>query len=294
MTLNQHSEALVAPAPEESQDALIRALSHPRFEVVPIAGVEDQARYLPPGATVTVTSSPTRGIENTLRVAERLSNHHFTVVPHIAARLVVDEAHLRDVLQQLSDLNLREIFVIGGDAKQPAGKYTGAVELLRAIAEQGADLDAIGVAAYPEGHPLIDQETLLQALREKQRFANYMVTQICFDPKVIVRWLAEMRQQGVELPVHIGLPGVVSTKQLLRISMKIGVGESLRFLTKHANLVAGLFGRSGYHPGDLVEGLAPYLDDVKYAIEGLHLNTFNQVESTEGWRQDMLRAVKET
>jgi len=267
-------------------------LAHPRFEVVPIKGVEEQAGYLPRGATVTVTCSPTRGIENTLRVAERLAKGGLRVVPHISARLVLDESLLRDLLQELADLELREAFIIGGDAKRPAGRFASALDLLRGMAEIGHDLQEIGVAAYPEGHPLVDDASLRSALHEKQPFATYMVTQICFDANTIAAWLAGIREEGIVLPAYIGLAGVVDTKRLLQMSMKIGVGDSMRFLAKNTNVVAGLFG--GYRPTELVDKLAPVLDTPGYAIHGLHLNTFNQVEGTERWREQMVSAATDT
>ncbi len=170
----------------DGNEALISVLAHPRFELIPIKGVEEQASYFPAGAMVTVTCSPVRGIEHTLLHAEQLALQGFRAVPHISARLVRDTAHLRDILQRLHQLKPREIFVIGGDAKQPAGPFSGALDLLRAMAELGHNLDRIGVAAYPEHHPLIDDETLRRALADKQQFATYMVTQICFDPDAIV------------------------------------------------------------------------------------------------------------
>jgi len=149
--------------------------------------VEEQVAYLPAGSKVTVTCSPTRGIEHTLGVAEKLAMRGMTIVPHIAARLVRDEAHLRDLLQHLSALRFREVFVIGGDAKEPVGRFSGALQLLRAMAEIGHDIETIGVPAYPERHPLMDDDTVRQALRDKQAYAGYMVTQICFDPLGVER-----------------------------------------------------------------------------------------------------------
>ena len=102
----------VAQVRQDSTAALARALAHPRFEVVPLLGVEEQARYLPRGAKVTVTCSPARGIDNTLRHAEQLAGQGMQVVPHISARLVVDTAHLEAIVPRLAALNLREIFVI--------------------------------------------------------------------------------------------------------------------------------------------------------------------------------------
>lgn len=212
-----------------------------------------------------------------------------TVVPHISARLVADETHLRDLLQRVSALQFREIFVIGGDAKEPVGRFSGAVQLLRAMAEIGHDIETIGVAAYPERHPLMDDYTVRQTLRDKQAYAGYMVTQICFDPSTILTWLAQARGEGIHLPVYLGIPGNVDTQRLLRISMKIGVGDSMRFASKHTNIAARLLWGNSYRPDEIIEHLAPYLSSPVYGIAGLHLNTFNAVDTSEQWRQRMLR-----
>lgn len=276
----------------EDRVAFVGALEQPRFELIPIAGVTEQAAHLPRGATVSVTCSPARGIEHTLMYAEQLAQLDLRVVPHISARLVRDTAHLRKIVDRLSSLNMREIFVVGGDAKQPVGRFSSALELLRALQDNGHTLEAIGVTAYPEHHPLIDETTLRQALLEKQRFATYMVTQICFDARVIARWLAATRQDGVALPVYIGLPGVVDRAHLLRIAMKIGVGTSVRYLSRNTGLATQLLKPGLYRPTGLIETLAPSVGDPDYNIRGFHLNTFNQVESTEQWRQQMLAGAE--
>ena len=43
--------------------------------------------------------------------------------------------------------------------------------------------------AYPEGHPDIADDVLLATLLEKQRYASYMATQMCFNPDAITRWI---------------------------------------------------------------------------------------------------------
>lgn len=264
-------------------------LAQPRFEILPIKGAEEQVDYLPIGAKVAVTCSPARGIETTLRFSEVLLERGYrAVVPHIAARLVADRAHLQRILRWFDEHGLREIHVIGGDAREPVGPYASALELLVAMSHMEHGVKEVGIGGYPEGHPLIDDEQLDRALLDKQPFASYVITQLCFDADAILGWISDIRRRGIGLPVYVGLPGAVDRKKLLQISLKVGVGDSVRFLRKQAGLMGMLLKSGGYSPDDLVERLAPYAGDARYNVAGFHLYTFNQVESTELWRQRML------
>jgi methylenetetrahydrofolate reductase (NADPH) len=280
-------------AGDGSRVALGEVLARPRYEMFPVEGIEDLVAGLPKEAKVTVTCSPTRGIESTLLLTERLVERGLRVVPHISARLVTDEAHLEEILRRLEGLGVREVFVVGGDAKKPVGPFSDAFELLCAMSEMGHDFEHVGIAGYPEGHPVIGDDNLRWALREKLPFATYIVSQMCFDPRVIVDWVVDIRRRGIQIPVIVGVPGVVDKKRLFQVSRKIGVGDSARFLRKHTNLVvsllAGFFRSGGYNPDRLVKELAPYVGDQDYNIAGFHVYTFNQVESTEEWRHQMLR-----
>ena len=268
--------------------APLRRLEHPRYELVPVKGAHEQAAHLADGAEVSVTCSPSLGIGNTLELAEDLLGQGFSVVPHLAARLVRGDAHLEGVLRRLERSGLRDVFVVGGDSKGPAGPFASGFELLRATSRLGFGFERVGVPAYPEGHPLVAEEELIGALLAKQPFASYAVTQICFDPAKILGWLAEARRRGMELPVYVGVPGVVDRKKLLRISLKIGLGDSVRFLKKQTGLAGRLLRPRGYSPDALVEGLFPYVGDPDYGIRGFHINTFNHVGETEEWRRRML------
>lgn len=269
-------------------EALAEALARPRFELIPVEGAGGRAAHLPEGAKVAITCSPARGIEGTLLLGEELLARGFQIVPHIAARLVADRAHLEEIVRRLDDLGVGEIFVIGGDAKKPVGPFSSAFDLLSAMADSGHDFERVGVGGYPEGHPNIDDGTLRQALVDKRPFATYVVSQMCFDSGAILDWVTGIRRQGVGLPVYVGLPGVVERKKLLQISLKIGVGDSTRFLTKHASLVTRFLKPGGYSPDGLVKELAPYVGDRDHGIAGFHIYTFNQVESTERWRRKIL------
>jgi methylenetetrahydrofolate reductase (NADPH) len=272
-----------------SRAALVDLLRRPRLEVMPLDGIEeDVIAQVAPELKITVTSSPTRGVEATLALTQRLVAHGYTVVPHLAARLVADRAHLRDVLARLADLGVREVFVVAGDIRQHAGEFEGAAALLAAMAEVGHDLDEIGITGYPESHAFISDETTIQAMFDKAPLATYIVSQICFDPEVIATWIERVRARGVELPIHIGLPGPIAATRLLRLSGRIGLGESARFLRRHGNWLGRLVLPRAYRPERLLDDLAPCLSRPDSGVAGLHLFTFNELAQTERWRTEAI------
>jgi methylenetetrahydrofolate reductase (NADPH) len=267
--------------------ALAALLRRPRFEVLPLDGIEEEVRaHLGTEARVTVTASPRKGLEPTLDLSERLARAGYTVVPHLSARLVRDRAHLEESLERLLAAGIRELFVPAGDADEP-GEFSGAAELLEAMGPLRARFDEIGITGYPETHHLISDEETIQAMFAKAPMATCIISQICFDAAVIAEWIAEVRRRGTALPIWIGLPGSVDYTKLVRISMKIGLGQSARFLRHHSNWMSRLVTRQ-FKPDPLLRGLAPTLADPAGNIAGFHLYTFNEVARTERWRREAL------
>jgi methylenetetrahydrofolate reductase (NADPH) len=261
--------------------------------VFPVEGIADEVvEHVPTGIKVAITSSPTRGIEATLQLSEQLVSAGFQVAPHLAARLVRDEEHLRDILQRLFALGVRDVFAIAGDVDAPAGKFEGAAELLAAMGGVGHGMEQVGISGYPESHPFISDETTIQVMFDKEPFATYIVSQLCLDAGVIAWWIGAVRARGVRLPIHIGIPGPIPSTKLLRIATRIGVGESTRFVRGHGGLLTRLFLRGRYGPGTLIEQLTPKLADPASAIGGFHVYTFNELATTERWRREALRRLE--
>ena len=263
----------------------VLALERLRWEIVPLKGVEDRIAHLPASATVTVTSSPAKGIDATLALSETVleSRSDCTVTPHISARLIRDKAHLSELVHRLDALGIEDIFVVAGDPPEPAGRYDGGPALLRDLADVGHPFKRIGIPGYPEGHPFISDEDTIRAMDEKAPYSDYIVSQICYDPATIERWIGAVRGRGITLPIYLGIPGVVDVTRLLRISVKIGLGDSVRFLRKQRGVVARLV--TGYTPNDLVEGLTHVVTNPANRVPGWHLCTFNEIQKTEAWRQ---------
>jgi methylenetetrahydrofolate reductase (NADPH) len=267
-------------------------LAHPRYEVLPFGDVEEAVlEHVPTDVTVTVTVSPRKGIEHSLDLAERLTAHGYSVVPHVSARLVRDRGHLREILARVDDIGAHDVFVVAGDADEPAGAFEGAAPLLEAIAELGHRFEQVGITGYPESHPLISDETTIQAMFDKARFATYIVSQICFDPTVTLAWVDRVWNRGTRLPIYVGIPGAVPRTKLMRVSTSIGLGASVRFLRRHRSWVSHAVRPGGFSPDPLIDGLVAGLAHPERRIAGFHVFTFNDVADTEHWRQQHVAAA---
>jgi methylenetetrahydrofolate reductase (NADPH) len=276
----------------EARAALAALLARPRYEVLPLEGAEEGVRaHLPrEGSRVTITASPRKGLEATLDLSERLAGHGYTVVPHLSARLVRDREHLTEALARLRAAGVHELFVPAGDAREPAGEFAGAADLLTAMSSDREGFTEIGITGYPESHHLISDEATIRAMFEKAPMATYIVSQICFDPLAIRTWIDRVRARGTHLPIWIGMPGIVDYARLVRISRAIGLGDSTRFLRAHGSWARRLLTRR-FKPDALLDQLGPYLLEPESKVAGFHLYTFNELEGTERWRRRTLERL---
>ncbi|MFB6224114.1 MAG: methylenetetrahydrofolate reductase [Haloarcula sp.] len=267
-------------------------LTSARFELMPFESFDEEITHLPDGATIAITTSPQLGIEKTVEKTEEAAEMGYDVVPHIAARYVEDTNQLEDIAGRLDEAGISDIFVPGGDREEPAGEFESAYDLLTALEDTEYAFEEVGITGYPEGHEFIDNETLAESMAKKEPYATYVVTQLCYDPETVLEWVEDIRDRSIDLPVEVGIPGVMNYQRLMQISQKVGVGDSIKFLRKTTGIlgfVKQLVGSRGtYEPDELIDGLAPYVDDDAYNIRGVHIYTFNQTPDTEDWRHNRL------
>ena len=266
-------------------------LRTPRYEVLPTDDAADRVlAYVPKDVTITVTASPRRGMPATVHLALRLAQLGYQAVPHLSARLIRDTHELGQILDALRPAGITNVFVVAGDAREPAGMFPDSLSLLAALPPDHG-LKEIGVTGYPESHPFIHDDVTIQAMWDKRRLATYIVSNMSFDPTTVTYWLERVRQRGVELPIHIGMAGVADPIRLLKVSTKIGVADAARFLRGHPSWVARMFRPGGYEPGRFVTAMLPAMSSPALRVAGLHVFTFNEIEPTERWRREMLLRV---
>jgi len=272
---------------EDQRAALKRLVAEAKFELIPLDSVMAKCDALPDGAAVTVTASPSHGIEATFDLCAALAARGHDVTPHLSAHVTRDRAHLQALLDQAREANITRVFVVGGDAKD-RGNFHDGLHLLQAMDELGHPFTEIGIPSYPEGHADIADDVLLQALKEKQRYATAMTTQMCFNPGAVASWLTRMRAEGIALPLHLGVPGVAELAKLMTISARIGIADSARYLKKNKRMVGHLMKKGSFGPDVFLESLASTLADPVADVQALHVFTFNQVQNTADWQRRML------
>ncbi|MEV0209313.1 methylenetetrahydrofolate reductase [Streptomyces sp. NPDC050788] len=263
-----------------------------RYEVLPARATEETVlAHVPRDVVLTVTASPVKGLEPTLDLTGRLTAHGYRVVPHVPARLLRDDVHLKEVVERLRGAGVDDVFVPAGDADPPAGPYDGALPVLRRLTELGGPFARVGITGYPESHPLIHDDLTVQAMWDKQAHADHIVSNLCFDPRVLGEWIARIRRRGITLPLYVGVAGPVQRAKLLAVATRIGVGESTRFLTRHASWFWRFAAPGGYSPDGLLARGERALTAPSAGVAGLHLFTFNQIGETERWRRRLLERL---
>jgi methylenetetrahydrofolate reductase (NADPH) len=277
---------------DTQKDDLEAFLSNVTFDMMPSDEFGEALEPLPDGARIAVVLTPDVGIEPTVENTEIATDRGYDVVPHVAARFIEDRDELDEVAGRLKEAGVTDIFVPGGDRDDPVGEFTSAHELLVALEELGYSFPEVGIAGYPTGHASIDDETLAGAMEQKIPHATYIVTQLCFDADAIIEWTGGIREQGIDLPVEPGIPGVMDYRRLMSLSRRWGIAGPLRFVQKTTGVFGfarAMIGSAGrFDPTEMIETLAPYYSDPEYDLHRLRLYTFNQTDDTETWRRERL------
>jgi len=193
---------------------------------------------------------------------------------------------------RLTAIGTQDVFVPAGDADPPTGGFTGALDVLEHLSDMGSPFPRVGITGYPETHPKIDDDVTIQAMWDKRRHATYIVSNLCFNPAVLRRWIARIRRRGITLPLIVGLAGPVERTKLAAMATKIGVADSARFLAGHSSAFVKLSTPGAYQPERLLDRIGSALADPESLVTGLHLFTFNQVSQAEQWRQRLLAQVE--
>ena len=135
-------------------------LNNFHWEVIPMKNLEGQREHIPAGESVSVTCSPVKGIDETVRLSEEFAAAGHKVTAHFAGRMVTSIDDLKGWLGRLDAAGVTSLFCIAGDGEEPAGPFMDSLQLIEAVLEHGDFLTDIGFGSYPDGHAFIDNDAL--------------------------------------------------------------------------------------------------------------------------------------
>ena len=272
-------------------DAIADFASKFSIETTPKEGARlaSYADYLPKGTRVYIAHIAGTPYTDLIALAARLRKEGFVPVMHLTARDMPNQSTLDDVLARYTgDAGAEEVLLIAGDMPSPAGEFADTITILRTGTLEKRGIKAIGLAGHPEGSKTIGEARVREALKAKNTYAKEtsmklrLVTQFGFESAPFIAWEKQLRDEGITLPVQVGIPGPASFPTLLRFAAECGVGASIRALRSRASSFMQLATTS--HPDDVLLGIAAGVRETPGSlIVGPHFFPFGGLKKTAEW-----------
>jgi len=222
------------------------------------------------------------GSMGTLKTScELVQGHGLTVMPHVTC-VHSQLSGLKHHLENIQIGGIRNVLAVRGD--YPAGVESApeglryASDLVERIGELAPDV-AVGVAAYPDGHP--ESKSILEDIRflkhKLDAGAAFGVTQLFFDNRRYFDMIDRLAAMGCNKPVIPSILPVRSMGQIKRVMELCDAPVPGKFL--HAIEAAHAKGGD-----DAVKeyGIGMAADQISSLLEngapGVHLYPFNRAE----------------
>lgn len=253
--------------------------------------LDDAAKLMPAGARVYIAALPKDPSDRQIDVAKDVRDLGLEPVPHIVARNIPSFAALDERLARLaSEAKVDRALVLGGDRDDAAGEFTSALQLIETGLFQKYGMKRIAIGCYPEGHPRIKDDVLRKALFDKLAAAEklgheiILISQLCFEADPIVRFVRDLRENGVNARFRVGVAGPAKPATLIKYAMICGVGPSLRAMTERQEMTKNLL--SGETPERLLTDLAfAQIEEPALDIWGVHFFTFASLKKSIEWAE---------
>lgn len=275
-----------------------RMLAGYSIEVMPRTAekVEDFKTILPEGTRVYIAHIDGTPIDDMVRTAARLAADGFQVMPHFPARSIPDAATLHDWIARYQDAaGITQGLILAGGRASPAGAFSDSMQLLETGLFDKAGFTHLHIAGHPEGNRDIDPDggttATDNALAWKQGFSEQtdadmaIATQFAFEMAPIAAWADRLRDNGVTMPIHLGIAGPAKLQTLIKFAIACGVGPSLKVLQKRAMDVTKLV--LPYTPEEVLRDLAAYQARTPDSlISQVHVFPLGGIKTAANWVKD--------
>ena len=269
------------------------------IEVIPrsAAKIESFAEVLPKDTRVYIAHIQNEDIKAMIATTKRLNDEGFTVMPHIPARMIKNKAMLHDWISMYqNEAGVDEALLLAGGSTKPIGSLDSSIQLIESGLFDKAGFKRLHIAGHPEGCKDIDPDggikNVSEALSWKQEFSKRtdasmaIATQFCFEADVVKQWAENIKKDGIDIPIHIGIAGPAKLQTLLKFSIECGIGASMKVLTKRAKDLTKLL--LPYEPTKILQDLSDYKSkDPNLNIEKVHFFPIGGIKKTVDWVAEM-------
>lgn len=258
-----------------------------------IAEVSASQHVIPKGTQINIAFLGNENHEQRINAAKVIRDCGFEPVPIISSRRLLSE-HDRDSLLSalIAEAAPQRFILVGGDPSEPAGPYHDSIALLNSNILEKHMIRNVGITGYPEGHPKISRQALWSALKWKVDFLQKagcsveITTQFGFDAQATIWWIRQLRDEGIDTPVRVGMPGPADVSKLLRYAKQFGVATSATIMRRYGLSLTNLLRKSvaDRYWTDLNTMIAEH----NLGVVHFHLYPFGGMLESVVWMNDQL------
>lgn len=256
------------PKTDEQRDTLAKSVT----KLLPLRPEYVSVTFGAGGSTLTYT-------HDTVATLQR--EHGLDVAPHISC-MGGTRAEIKALLDSYIAMDIKRLVALRGDMPSGMaafGEFHYASDLVEFIRHETGDYFHIEVAAYPEFHPQSESaKTDLQYFKRKiDAGANGAITQYFYTPDAYFRFVEDVRNLGVNVPIVAGIMPISNYSQLRRFSEMCGA-EIPRWMAKRLHAL-------GDDADSIREFGAEMVADLCYKLIGggapaIHFYTLNRARAT--------------
>ena len=280
---------------QKVSDHLKEFLTDFSIEVMPrtAAKIESFKEILPKNTRVYIAHIEGVPIDEMVQTAKRISSEGFNVMPHFPARIIKDKSTLEEWINiYQGEAGINQALLLAGGVNKPNGVFESSMQLVETELFEKYNFKNLHFAGHPEGNKDIDKggsnKNVDAALLWKQKFNERsdiniaITTQFCFEAEPVIEWANSLTNNGINIPIHIGVAGPAKLQTLIKFSLACGVGPSLRVLQKRAKDVKKLL--LPFDPNDFLETLAKHKkENPKFNISNIHFFPLGGINTNASW-----------
>ncbi len=280
---------------QKVSDHLKKFLTGFSIEVMPrtAAKIESFKEILPKNTRVYIAHIEGVPIDEMVQTAKRISSEGFNVMPHFPARIIKDKSTLEEWINMYQvEAGINQALLLAGGVDKPHGTFESSMQLVETELFERYNFKNLHFAGHPEGNKDIDKDgsnkNVDEALLWKQKFNERsdidiaITTQFCFEAEPVIEWANSLTNNGINIPIHIGVAGPAKLQTLIKFSIACGVGPSLKVLQKRAKDVKKLL--LPFDPNDFLETLAKHKkENPKFNISNIHFFPLGGINTNASW-----------